>query len=101
MSDYRDTRGGACDHVNDFGNSQPPQVRDTETPHQKAQWGADVRPEPLPGPEEVYPGDDRRGNGTWTANARIRATLAGMNNAVSRFEKLSAATRRRSSATRG
>ena len=55
MSDYRDTRGGAYDHVNDFGNPQPPQVQDQETPHQKAQWGADVRPDPLPGPEEGYP----------------------------------------------
>jgi hypothetical protein len=44
MSDYRDTRGGTYDHVSDFGNPQPPQVRDKETPHQKAQWGADVRP---------------------------------------------------------
>ena len=24
MSDYRDTRGGAYDPVNDFGNPQPP-----------------------------------------------------------------------------
>jgi hypothetical protein len=55
MSDYRDTRGGAYGQVNDFGNPQPRQVRDQETPHQKAQWGADVRPDPLPGPEEGYP----------------------------------------------
>jgi hypothetical protein len=31
----------------------------------------------------------------WTANARIRATLAGMNNAVSLLEKLSAAKRKK------
>jgi hypothetical protein len=31
MSDYRDTRGGVCDHVNEFGNPQPPQVKDKET----------------------------------------------------------------------
>ena len=47
MGDFRDTRGGAYDHVNEFGNPQPPQVKD--------QWGADVRPEPLPGPDEGYP----------------------------------------------
>ena len=28
MSDFRDTRGGAYDHVKDFGNPQPPQVKD-------------------------------------------------------------------------
>jgi len=50
MSDFRDTRGGAYDHVNEFGKPQPPQVKDKATPQQKAQWGADVRPEPLPGP---------------------------------------------------
>ena len=55
MGDFRDTRGGAYDHVNEFGNPQPPQVKDRMTPHQKAQWGADVRPEPLPGPDEGYP----------------------------------------------
>jgi hypothetical protein len=32
-----------------------PQVDDKITPHQKAQWGADVRPEPLPGTEPVLP----------------------------------------------
>jgi hypothetical protein len=36
MSDYRDTRGGAYDHVSDFGNPQPPQVRDKETPPKSA-----------------------------------------------------------------
>jgi hypothetical protein len=55
MSDFRDKRGGAYDPVTPAGNPQPPQVRDTATPHQKAQWGADVRPEPLPGPAEGYP----------------------------------------------
>lgn len=44
MSDYRDTRGGAYDHVNDFWNPQPPQVRDQETPHQKAQWARTCGP---------------------------------------------------------
>ena len=55
MSDYRDTRGGAYDPVNDFGNPQPPQVRDKPTAYQKAQWGADVKPEPLPNPQQGYP----------------------------------------------
>lgn len=52
---HRDTRGGAYDPVNKFGNPQPPQVKDKGTPHQKAQWGADVRPEPLPGLDDGYP----------------------------------------------
>jgi hypothetical protein len=55
MSDFRDKRGGAYDHVNPTGNPQPGQVRDMETAHERAQWGADVRPEPLPGPDEGYP----------------------------------------------
>jgi hypothetical protein len=50
-SDFRDKRGGAYDPVTPDGNPQPPQVRDKETPHQKAQWGAEVRPEPQPGPD--------------------------------------------------
>jgi hypothetical protein len=45
MSDLIDKRGGAYDPVTPFGNPQPPQVKDKETPHQIAQWGADVRPE--------------------------------------------------------
>jgi hypothetical protein len=55
MSDFRNERGGAYDHINDFGNPQPPQAKDKLRPHQKEQWGADVRPEPLPGPNEGYP----------------------------------------------
>jgi hypothetical protein len=55
MSDNRDLRGGAYDPGNRFGNPQPPQIKEAETQHQKAQWGADVRPEPLPGPDQVYP----------------------------------------------
>jgi hypothetical protein len=47
MSDYVDKRGGAYDPVTPAGNPQPPEVKYKETPHQKAQWGADVRPEPL------------------------------------------------------
>ena len=55
MSDYRDKRGGAYDPVTEFGNPQRAPVRETETPHQKAQWGADVRPDPLPERAEGYP----------------------------------------------
>ena len=51
MGDYIDKRGGAYDP----GNPQPAQVRDKQTPSQKAQWGADVRPKPLPGHAEGYP----------------------------------------------
>jgi hypothetical protein len=55
MSDLRDKRGGAYDPVNKRGNPQPPQVRAKQTPHQREQWGADVRAVPLPGPDEGYP----------------------------------------------
>jgi len=48
MSDFRDKRGGAYDPVR---NPQAPQVRDKEPPHQRAQGGADVRPEPQPAPD--------------------------------------------------
>jgi hypothetical protein len=52
VSDYVDDRGGAYDPVTPTGNPQPPQVKDKQTPSQKDQWGADVRPEPLPGPDQ-------------------------------------------------
>lgn len=55
MSDYRDTRRGAYDPVNKNGLPQPEQVREAITPHEKAQPGADVRPEALPGTEPVLP----------------------------------------------
>lgn len=55
QEDLPDPRGGACDHVNAFGRPQPPQVRDAATGHERAQWGADVRPDPLPGPAEDPP----------------------------------------------
>jgi hypothetical protein len=56
MPDLVDKRGGAYDPINEFGKPRPPQVREAATPHQKAQWGAEVRPEPLPGPDEgPYP----------------------------------------------
>jgi hypothetical protein len=54
MSDFVDKRGGAYDPVTPAGRPQPPQVRDKENSNQKTQWGADVRPEPLPRPDEGY-----------------------------------------------
>jgi hypothetical protein len=47
-ADLRDARGGAYDPVNEFGKPQPDQPRVKRTSHQDAQWGADVRPEPVP-----------------------------------------------------
>jgi len=56
MSDYVDKRGGAYDPVTPSGNPQAPQVKDKRTPSQNEQWGADVRTEPLPGPDPgTYP----------------------------------------------
>jgi len=52
MSDYVDKRGGTYDAVTPSGNPQPPQVKDKRTPSQKEQWGADLRPEPLPDPDQ-------------------------------------------------
>jgi hypothetical protein len=48
-------RGGSYDPVSSVGNAQPPEVREKQTPHQKAQWCADVRPEPQPGAELTCP----------------------------------------------
>jgi hypothetical protein len=55
MSDFTDDRRGAYDPISKDGLPQPPRVKDKVTPHQKEQWGADVRPEPLPGTEPVLP----------------------------------------------
>lgn len=54
MDDRRDTRGGAYDPVNRAGRPQADQPAEQRTEHQDRQWGADVRPEPLP-PEEGRP----------------------------------------------
>ncbi|MEH6952633.1 hypothetical protein V4R08_15150 [Nitrobacter sp. NHB1] len=54
-TDNRDERSGAYGPVSKEGLPQPDQVKDTSTPHQKAQHGADVRAEPLPGTEPVLP----------------------------------------------
>lgn len=59
-TDFRDTRSGAYDAVNDAGRPMPDQVRDATTPHEAAQQGADVRPEPLPSDEDVLPDGLRR-----------------------------------------
>jgi hypothetical protein len=53
--DTRDIRNGAYDPVNKDGLPQSEQVKDKATPHEKAQWGADVRADPLPGTEPVLP----------------------------------------------
>ena len=59
-TDFRDTRSGAYDPVNDAGRPQPDQVHEATMPHQAAQDGADVRPDPLPSKEEVLPEGLRR-----------------------------------------
>ncbi len=53
--DTRDIRSGAYDPINKDGLPQAQQVKDATTPHQREQWGADVRAEPLPGTEPVLP----------------------------------------------
>jgi hypothetical protein len=55
MSDFRDKRVGAYDPVTKAGDPQPTQVDESATPSQRAQWGADLRPEPKPGPDQSYP----------------------------------------------
>lgn len=47
-----ETREAALLTTFDLGTSSLRKVRDKATPHQKAQRGADVRPEPLPCLEE-------------------------------------------------
>lgn len=54
MSDLTDDRPGAYDPVTKYGLRQT-QVKDTTTPHQRAQWGADVRPKALPGTDPMLP----------------------------------------------
>jgi hypothetical protein len=53
--DGRDVRSGTYDAISPAGKQQPHQVRDATTPHQAAQGGADVRPDPLPGTEDPLP----------------------------------------------
>lgn len=54
-TDGRDIQHGAYDPVSKNGLPQPVQVKDKTNIHQKEQWGADVRAEPLPGTEPVLP----------------------------------------------
>jgi len=54
-TDARDIRSGTYDAINAAGRQQPQQVREATTPHQAAQGGADVRPEPLPGTQDPIP----------------------------------------------
>jgi hypothetical protein len=59
-TDFRDTRSGAYDPVNDAGRPPPDQVHEATTPREAAQDGADVRPEPEPSQEAVLPEGLRR-----------------------------------------
>jgi hypothetical protein len=54
-TDNTDVRRGAYDPVSEAGLPQAAQVKDKATLQQKAQFGADVRAEPLPGTEPVLP----------------------------------------------
>ena len=54
-TDTRDFRSGTYDPINKDGLPQSDQIRGKTTPHEKAQWGADVRADPLPGTEPVLP----------------------------------------------
>lgn len=51
----RDIRSGTYDPINKDGLPQSHQVKDKTTPHEKAQSGADVRADALPGTEPVLP----------------------------------------------
>jgi hypothetical protein len=59
-TDFRDTRSGAYDPINDAGRPQPDQVHEATTAHEAAQDGADVRSEPKPSAEDVLPEGLRR-----------------------------------------
>jgi hypothetical protein len=62
MGDGRDDRDGAYDPIDATERPvSPAKVRQKETPHQRAQWGADVRGEPeLPAFDEPMPEGLRR-----------------------------------------
>jgi len=59
-TDLRDHRSGAYDAVTEAGKPQPEQVKEAITPHQAAQPGADVRPDPVLEGGEVLPEGLRR-----------------------------------------
>jgi hypothetical protein len=54
-TDNRDLRRGTYDPVSEAGRPQAPQVKEKITPHQREQFGADVRAEPFPGAEPLLP----------------------------------------------
>jgi hypothetical protein len=60
MSDLRDNRSGAYDAVTKTGAPQPDQPKERATPHQKAQFGADVRPETVESNAPMLPEGLRR-----------------------------------------
>jgi hypothetical protein len=60
-SDLRDLRGGTFDDHHRAGGRQGEQVSEKRTPHEEAQWGADVRSEPvLPESEPLPAGLEHR-----------------------------------------
>jgi hypothetical protein len=54
-TDGVDVRSGTYDSISPAGKQQPHQVKETPTPHEAAQHGADVRSEPLPGTDDPMP----------------------------------------------
>ena len=63
-TDNRDLQSVTYDPVTRDSLPQPDQIKDKSTPHEKAQHGADVRAEALPGTEPVLPeglSESRRG----------------------------------------
>lgn len=54
-TDLVDNRRGAFDPVSNDGMPQPNQVSVATTDHEAAQRGADIRPDPLPGHEDILP----------------------------------------------
>ncbi|WP_407176134.1 hypothetical protein [Bradyrhizobium sp. STM 3562] len=74
-TDFRDVRSGSYDAINDAGRPQPDQVHEAITPHEAAQDGADVRPEPMPSQEEILPEGLRRPPmGPYSSKTGRRAT---------------------------
>lgn len=53
--DLRDTQGGTFDRHDAESGRQGPQVKEKRTAHEDAQWGADVRSEPLPPANDPLP----------------------------------------------
>jgi hypothetical protein len=53
--DLRDTHGGTFDDHDRKGGRQGDQVQAQRTPHEEAQWGADIRSEPVPPEKDPLP----------------------------------------------